>query len=160
MLHIYVVACYYRCARISCLQCNHVFLKPDSFGSVLVEPQLVEWNSKTVRKFSDLCSVRPFPYELLNIELIVACILILENLTRCAQDIRTYIWTYFIVNLLELDFVDSALDLLSFETWNVYGIKIQCNIRGVRVFDFGPQHCHSQRGLFSATFTVIFLSLL
>ena len=30
--------------------------------------------------------------------------------------------------------------LLSFETWNVYGIKIQFNIRGVRVFDFKPQH--------------------
>ena len=37
------------------------------------------------------------------------------------------IWTYFTVNLFELNFVDSALDLFVF----VYGIKIQFNIRGV-----------------------------
>ena len=42
MLSIIYGLCYYRCARISCLQCNHVFLKPDSlyvchFGSVHVE---------------------------------------------------------------------------------------------------------------------------
>lgn len=37
------------------------------------------------------------------------------------------IWTYFTVNLFELNFVDSALDLFVF----VYGIKIKFNIRGV-----------------------------
>ena len=38
------------------------------------------------------------------------------------------IWTHFIVNLFE---VDSDQIYLSLETWKVYGIKTQFNIRGV-----------------------------
>ena len=59
------------------------------------------------------------------------------------------IWTYYIVNLFELDLVDSDEIYLSLETWNVYGIKIQFNIRGVRVFDFGPQQQEPLSHLFS-----------
>ena len=40
---------------------------------------------------------------------------------------------------LNLTLLTQLCIYLSFETWNVYGIKIQFNILGVRVFDFVPQ---------------------
>ena len=42
-----------------------------------------------------------------------------------------FIWIYFIVNLFGLDSAHPEL----FETWNIYGIKIQFIMCRVRVFE-------------------------
>ena len=59
---------------------------------------------KTVGKL-----LRPFPYEPLNTELIIGLYFDSRIVVR---SIRTYISTCFMVNLFELDLVDSVLDLL------------------------------------------------